>query len=381
MYVMNQLPTKGEFKVLKLKQGAQAQITDYLRDEICSGTLKPGAKLPATQELAQRWETHTATVHKAMEPLVKEGLLIRMIRKGTFVRQREEKLTCVGVYSTANVKGSPYAHAVREAMSRELHEAGIEMDLWMDPRSPEKRGEAWSPLVKAAEQRRFQAFIGVETDMTLLPWQQKLPVPRAFLGVPSPMQNSVTHDMRHFVEISLGELARQGCRSVGLIFPVLASLHVGDKKGSVGSFDILEDFMDIAGELGLTVKNDWMHVVRGPLESQIIVSAQERFGYDGFLKLWSQPEKPEGLMIFTDVVARGALMAIREKQVRVPEELKLVLHKNESIDLFCPMPATFVVSSEREVARALIGQVQKQFNGETCERISLPFKIVAHNNP
>ena len=74
-------------------------------------------------------------------------------------------------------------------------------------------------------------------------------------------------------------------------------------------------------------------------------------------------------------------MAIREKQVRVPEDLKLALHKNETIDLFCPMPATFVVASEREVARALIEQVQKQFRGETCERISLPFKLVAHNNP
>ena len=72
------------------------------------------------------------------------------------------------------------------------------------------------------------------------------------------------------------------------------------------------------------------------------------------------------------------MMAIREKQVRVPEDLKLALGKNETIDLFCPMPATFVVASEREMARALIEQVQKQFRGESCERISLPFKLVAH---
>ena len=73
-------------------------------------------------------------------------------------------------------------------------------------------------------------------------------------------------------------------------------------------------------------------------------------------------------------------MAIREKQVRVPEDLKLVLHKNETIDLFCPMPATFVVANERETARALIEQIQKQFRGESCERILLPFKLMAHEN-
>ena len=72
-------------------------------------------------------------------------------------------------------------------------------------------------------------------------------------------------------------------------------------------------------------------------------------------------------------------MAIQEKQVRVPNELKLALSKNESIDLFCPMPATFVVGSEREAARALMEQIQRQFRGESCEPISLPYKIRAHN--
>ena len=94
--------------------------------------------------------------------------------------------------------------------------------------------------------------------------------------------------------------------------------------------------------------------------------------------MWSLPEKPEGLIVYPDTVARGLVVALREKQVRVPEELKLVLHKNESLGLLCPMPVTFMVSSEREMARALIGQVQKQFRGESCEPIYLPFRRVAH---
>ena len=82
-----------------------------------------------------------------------------------------------------------------------------------------------------------------------------------------------------------------------------------------------------------------------------------------------------------DTVARGVVLALREKQVRVPQELKLVLHKNESLDLFCPMPVTFMVSNERETARALIEQVQKQFRGESCERILLPHRRLTHQYP
>ena len=74
----------------------------------------------------------------------------------------------------------------------------------------------------------------------------------------------------------------------------------------------------------------------------------------------------------------GVIMALQAQQVRVPEDLKLVLHKNEAIDLLCPVPATFAVSSERAVARALIEQVQKQFRGEPVEPMSLPFRLLAH---
>jgi DNA-binding GntR family transcriptional regulator len=73
-----------------------------VREEIFNGNLKPGVKLPTTHELAAQWQTHATTVQRAMGPLVKEGLLVRMRRVGTFVREREEKLTCVGVYCTTN---------------------------------------------------------------------------------------------------------------------------------------------------------------------------------------------------------------------------------------------------------------------------------------
>jgi len=368
--------TSTEFKVVKFKRSAQKQITDYLREEIYKGNLKPGVKLPSNLEFAARWETHGNTVQLAMGSLMKEGLLVRIPGTGTFVRKREEKLTCVGVYCTNNVKGAPYATAVREALSRELHETGIEMDLWMDPRPRDQYREPWMPLLKAAESRRFQAFIATETNLPLFEWQRKLPVPAAFVAMPAPIQNSVDHDMRQFFEIGLRELLRQGCRNIGFIFP---ALHRDISEGNTtGRLDLLYHFTDVAGDLGLTVKNDWMRIFADRIGGTELT---ERFGYEQFLELWNLPEKPEGLLVFTDVVARGVLMAIREKQVRVPEDLKLALHKNESIDLFCSMPATFVVGSEREMARALIGQVQKQFRGESCERISLPFKLVAHTQP
>ena len=369
----------------KLKKAIsyEEQVREIIRNKVFSGEFAVGEKIPSSREISASLGTNSFTVHKALSALQSEGLLISYPRKGTFVQNRNEKLTCVGVYNGTSAKDGPYTHAVQEALKDELQKAGIEMDLWTNLRPLEQRGEPWQALVKAAERRRFQAFIGIGIGQRDITWQQKLPVPVAFLDAPSPFQNIVETDIRQLVEASLRELSSQGCRSAGFLAPIIRCdnpaepNHSGFPAGSYHMvFDVVKHFVDIATDLGLTVRNEWMRLYHEPRLDP--VRDQEQYGYEEFLKLWSLPEKPEGLIVFPDTVARGVLLALREKHVRVPEELKLVLHKNESLSLFCPMPATFVVSSERGMARALIEQVQKQFRGESCERISLPFKIVAH---
>ena len=56
------------------------QISEQIRELIVSGRLEPGTKLPASAELAAKWQTHAATIHAALTPLVKEGLLTRQPR-------------------------------------------------------------------------------------------------------------------------------------------------------------------------------------------------------------------------------------------------------------------------------------------------------------
>ena len=59
----------------------------------------------------------------------------------------------------------------------------------------------------------------------------------------------------------------------------------------------------------------------------------------------------------------------------VPGELKVVLHKNSEVDFVCPLPVMFLESDVRETARALIRQVQVQFDGGICEPAILSFTL------
>lgn len=69
-------------------------IKDELLKEINSGKVKPGQKFYSESELKNRYDVSSATVIKAIQELVSEGLLVRYQGKGTFISKgkRNEKV-------------------------------------------------------------------------------------------------------------------------------------------------------------------------------------------------------------------------------------------------------------------------------------------------
>lgn len=61
------------------------QLEEALRKEILGGRLKAGEALPSLQELTQLTGVSIFTVDRAVNALIKEGLLVRRPKKGTYV--------------------------------------------------------------------------------------------------------------------------------------------------------------------------------------------------------------------------------------------------------------------------------------------------------
>ncbi|MGU3495467.1 GntR family transcriptional regulator [Xanthobacteraceae bacterium A53D] len=61
------------------------RIQQFIRDEIASGRLSPGARAPSEPELAAQFATTRATVARALQQLVFEGVIVRRSGSGTFV--------------------------------------------------------------------------------------------------------------------------------------------------------------------------------------------------------------------------------------------------------------------------------------------------------
>ena len=61
------------------------QIKNYIREEIKSGTLKVGDKIPSEELLCEKFNVSRITVIRALRDLVTEGFIIRKQGKGSFV--------------------------------------------------------------------------------------------------------------------------------------------------------------------------------------------------------------------------------------------------------------------------------------------------------
>ena len=61
------------------------QIAESIRQEILSGELKPGSRLPAIRKLTEQWQCNTGTILRAYQELARLGLVVSHVGQGTKV--------------------------------------------------------------------------------------------------------------------------------------------------------------------------------------------------------------------------------------------------------------------------------------------------------
>lgn len=65
------------------------QIRQMLKNDIQNGKYKPDEQIPTEAELCENYNVSRITIRKAIEELVKEGVLTRIPRRGTFVTSKK----------------------------------------------------------------------------------------------------------------------------------------------------------------------------------------------------------------------------------------------------------------------------------------------------
>ncbi|MFC8665493.1 GntR family transcriptional regulator [Streptomyces sp. NPDC057199] len=79
-------------------------IADDLRNQIATGRIKPGERLPSETQLAAHYMVSTPTLRSALAVLQREGLVEKIHGKGNFVRHPRRKITYVGGRGTLDTR-------------------------------------------------------------------------------------------------------------------------------------------------------------------------------------------------------------------------------------------------------------------------------------
>lgn len=81
------------------------QIAEAMREQIETGQLKPGDKLPSNRELMVEFGAGTQTVQRAVRALKEAGLVESRASRGVFVRPRPKSVERSADYTNAPKKG------------------------------------------------------------------------------------------------------------------------------------------------------------------------------------------------------------------------------------------------------------------------------------
>lgn len=64
------------------------QIVESIRQDIISGVIKPGSRLPAIRKMTEQWNCTTSTIMRAYQDLARLGLVVSHAGKGTIVVEK-----------------------------------------------------------------------------------------------------------------------------------------------------------------------------------------------------------------------------------------------------------------------------------------------------
>lgn len=89
-------------------------IRDFVRDEIDSGQLAPGDRIPTEKSLMDKFSASRMTVHRAIRGLSDEGLIERIPGSGSFVAERKYSSSVMQIADIAEeIESRGHAHRCR----------------------------------------------------------------------------------------------------------------------------------------------------------------------------------------------------------------------------------------------------------------------------
>jgi hypothetical protein len=290
------------------------KIAESIAGMIATGQLRCGMKLPAEEQLAERFDVSKMTIRQAKIALLKQGVLVCIDRKGTFIA-KTALMPRVAVIWHGDILRCQHGLGLPLVVSElQRRFAGRFVFRYFDGKMAFEPDEVrFSTLVQ--DLREYQprvvvvpadgphlAFLCRQHTFVLMGLSSCKGVPFVAVETDSVVRLGVTY------------LLRRGIRDIALIC-----------AGSSPSYESHRGRMNWLPQ--------WFQA-SGPTVDGLFDT--EQFGYSAFLRIWNAQRRPKGLVVSDDCVFKGVMLAMSTLGVEHGRDIHVVSHFNTNSPMFAP---------------------------------------------
>ena len=309
-------PPSGDMPRLERPLSLSAQVERLLRQSIAEGKFA-GGKLPTEIELAEQLGVSRETVRLAAEVLQREGLLVKIRRKGTFTREQPRTMQLRGPESTvlAFLQATyPGSLGAEEAVTSEINA------LMLHGAVAAAGTAGWELLVReAASEQMRPAFERLKQKVVLSGiifasfGEEKLLRRVMGLGIPVvlldhqahlPQISSVGEDSTGAARTAVQHLVELGHRRIAIAYWRRTDLNPWR----------LEGYRAGLKDAGIARKRSW----------EIAAELTERGAKLVVKQFLDLSPRPTAIYCFNNTLARRMIAAFRAQSVRVPVDVSVL---------------------------------------------------------
>jgi LacI family transcriptional regulator len=347
------------------------QLKQQLTWLIASGQIRPGEKLPSVRQLASHLGINMNTVRVAYQKLEAEGLVATRHGLGTVVLQYDpfrlaQQTSSVRTHTVGILVprlSNPFYPAFLqgvEDVARKDHTLLFVCNTDDDPPT----GKAYLDLLIAKQvDGLIAAPCGLRLDQQVNPTslnQTSSPIPIVYVDRPGETGRAVLLDSEGAGYAATSHLIEHGHRRIGLITCYLDSPTV--RQCFQGYIQALEA-EGLAGHPDLIAIAPAFTIADGYESAQVLLDS---------------PTAPTAIFAAGDVLAIGAMQAIKARGLGIPEDVALVGYNDLDIATLVEPPLTTVAAPVRELGATAMQMLRRLIAGETVEepQVTLPTRLV-----
>lgn len=359
------------------------QLKTILSEEIQSGALKPGDAMPSEYTLCKKFGLSRYTVRRALDELVKEGIIERHQGKGTFVSKhtpreaRTQQSLAVNLDLVVGVViptfDDWYAASILGGIDRTVRDHGGVVVCGQSHSDLDEERMAISRLVSYGVTGLIIFLADRRDPFARLEWLESIEKPVVLVDRYFPGLNIDFVGSDNFIGAyqATRYLIEQGHRKIRFL-----AVHA---LGVSPASERLAGYRQALVDMGISVSDE--DVIRYEFRMDANIASQPQDYYDELATVLFSDSSYTAIFASNDLIAADVLQAAWRCGIKIPEDLSIVGFDNRPFTRVLEKPLTTVEQSPVLIGRAAVGLLMNRMKepNKPAERTILPVRLLVRD--